>query len=94
MNFVTDILNGILCSLIVIFLWIAIYGSAGRGVIQGYSIEEDGDLYFGWGVDNSLSLMIILLVSRFLIYFRRTSTFSLIKDRIRSANRKDLCASS
>ena len=40
LNFLMEILSGILSSLIVIFLWMAIYRSAGREVIGGYSIGE------------------------------------------------------
>ena len=39
-NFFMEILSGILSSLIVIFLWIAIYRSAGREVISGYTLKE------------------------------------------------------
>jgi hypothetical protein len=42
-NFVMTIISGIVSWLILVFLWLAIYRSAGKEVIGGYSIG-DGDL--------------------------------------------------
>jgi len=56
LNFFMDVLSGILSSLIVVFLWIAIYKSAGRGVIGGYSIEEMVPYILGGGLINSFIL--------------------------------------
>jgi ABC-type uncharacterized transport system permease subunit len=39
-NFSLEILSGILSSLIVVFLWLAVYRSSTRGVIGGYSVAE------------------------------------------------------
>ena len=55
-NLFMDVLSGILSSLIIIFLWIAIYRSAGRGVIAGYSLEEMVTYILGGGIINSFIL--------------------------------------
>lgn len=55
-NFFMEILSGILSSLIVIFLWIAIYRSAGKEVIGGYSLREMVTYLLGGGLINSFIL--------------------------------------
>jgi len=56
LNFFMDVLSGILSSLIVVFLWIAIYKSAGGGAIGGYAIEEMVTYILGGGLINSFIL--------------------------------------
>jgi ABC-2 type transport system permease protein len=56
LNFFMQILSGILSSLIVIFLWMAIYRSAGREVIGGYSLGEMITYLLGGGLINSFVL--------------------------------------
>jgi ABC-2 type transport system permease protein len=51
-----EILSGILSSLIVIFLWLAIYRSAGKEVIGGYSLGEMVTYLLGGGLINSFIL--------------------------------------
>jgi ABC-2 type transport system permease protein len=51
-----EILSGILSSVIVIFLWIAIYRTGGREVIGGYSISEMVTYLVGGGLINSFML--------------------------------------
>jgi ABC-2 type transport system permease protein len=55
-NFFMEIASGILSSLIVIFLWMAIYRSAGREAIGGYSIREMVTYLLGAGLINSFLL--------------------------------------
>jgi len=55
-NFFMEILSAILSSLIVIFLWIAIYRSAGKEVIGGYSLGEMVTYLLGGGLINSFIL--------------------------------------
>jgi ABC-2 type transport system permease protein len=55
-NFLMEILSGILSSLIVIFLWIAIYRSAAQEVIGGYSLREMVTYLLGGGLINSFIL--------------------------------------
>jgi viologen exporter family transport system permease protein len=55
-NFIMEILSGILSSLIVIFLWIAIYRSAGKETIGGYSLREMVTYLLGGGLINSFIL--------------------------------------
>jgi len=55
-NFLMEIASGILSSLIVIFLWLAIYRSAGRETIGGYSIREMVTYLLGAGLINSFIL--------------------------------------
>jgi ABC-2 type transport system permease protein len=55
-NFFMEILSGILSSLIVIFLWMAIYRTAGREVIGGYSVKEMVTYLLGGGLINSFIL--------------------------------------
>jgi ABC-2 type transport system permease protein len=55
-NFFMEILSGILSSLIVIFLWIAIFRSAGREIIGGYSLGEMVTYLLGGGLINSFIL--------------------------------------
>lgn len=55
-NFFIEILSGILSSLIVIFLWIAIYRTGGREIIGGYSIQEMVTYLLGGGLINSFIL--------------------------------------
>jgi ABC-2 type transport system permease protein len=56
LNFFMEVMSGILSSLIVIFLWIAIYKSAGHAVIGGYSIKEMVTYLLGGGLINSFIL--------------------------------------
>jgi ABC-2 type transport system permease protein len=55
-NFFMEILSGILSSLIVIFLWMAIYRTGGREVIGGYSIQEMVTYLLGGGLINTFIL--------------------------------------
>jgi viologen exporter family transport system permease protein len=55
-NFFLDILSGILSSLIVVFLWIAIYRNTGSGIIGGYSMGEMVTYLLGGGLLNSFIL--------------------------------------
>lgn len=55
-NFFLEILSGMVSSLIVVFLWIAIYRSADRGFIGGYSIEEMVTYLLGGGLFNTFIL--------------------------------------
>jgi len=52
-NFLMEIASGILSSVIVIFLWIAIYRSAGTEIIGGYSLREMVTYLLGGGRINS-----------------------------------------
>ncbi len=56
LNFFMDVLSGILSSLIVVFLWIAIYKSAGRESNRGIFVEEMVTYILGGGVINSFIL--------------------------------------
>jgi ABC-2 type transport system permease protein len=55
-NFFLEVLSGILSSLIIVFLWIAIYRSAARDVIGGYSLAEMVSYLLGGGLINSFIL--------------------------------------
>jgi len=55
-NFFLEILSGILSSLIIIFLWMAIYRYSGRDVIGGYSLAEMVTYLLGAGLINSFIL--------------------------------------
>jgi len=55
-NLFMQIISGVLSSLIVIFLWVAIYRSAGRGIIGGYSIGEMITYLLGGGLINTFIL--------------------------------------
>jgi len=55
-NFVLEILSGILSSLIIVFLWMAIYKSGGKGVIGGYTLGEMVTYLLGAGLINSFIL--------------------------------------
>ncbi|MCK4485198.1 MAG: ABC-2 family transporter protein [Desulfobacterales bacterium] len=55
-NFFLEILSGIVFSLIVVFLWLAIYRSAGRDLIGGYSIEQMVTYLLGGGLINTFIL--------------------------------------
>jgi len=55
-NFFLEILSGILSSLIVVFLWMAIYRYSGRDVIGGYSLAEMVTHLLGAGLINSFIL--------------------------------------
>jgi ABC-2 type transport system permease protein len=55
-NFFMEVLSGILSSLIVVFLWIAIYRSAGKEIIGGYSIGEMVTYLLGGGLINTFIL--------------------------------------
>lgn len=55
-NFSLEILSGIFSSLIVVFLWMAIYRSAGKDIIGGYSVGEMVTYLLGGGLINSFIL--------------------------------------
>jgi ABC-2 type transport system permease protein len=55
-NFCLDILSGIVSSLIVVFLWLAIYKSSGRNLIGGYSLPEMVTYILGGGLINTFIL--------------------------------------
>jgi ABC-2 type transport system permease protein len=55
-NFCLDILSGIVSSLIVVFLWLAIYKSSGRNVIGSYSLPEMVTYILGGGLINTFIL--------------------------------------
>jgi ABC-2 type transport system permease protein len=55
-NFLMEVLSGILSSLIIIFLWMAIYRSGARGAIGGYSIQDMVTYLLGGGLINSFIL--------------------------------------
>ncbi len=55
-NFFLEMLSGVMSSLILIFLWLAIYRSAGREVIGGYSVQEIVTYLLGGGLINSFIL--------------------------------------
>jgi ABC-2 type transport system permease protein len=52
-NFFLEILSGILTSLILLFLWVAIYRNASQEVLSGYSIGEMVTYILGGGLINS-----------------------------------------
>ena len=56
LNFFLEILSGIISSLIVVFLWLAIYRSAGSGLIGGYSVKEMVTYLLGAGLINTFIL--------------------------------------
>jgi ABC-2 type transport system permease protein len=55
-NFFMEILSGIFSSLIVIFLWIAIYRNASQSILGGYSLSEMITYLLGGGLINSFIL--------------------------------------
>lgn len=55
-NFFMEVLSGILSSLIVIFLWMAVYRYARQEVIGGYSLPEMVTYLLGAGLINSFIL--------------------------------------
>ena len=55
-NFILEILSGLLYSLIVVFLWLAIYRSAARDFIGGYSVDDMVTYLLGAGLINSFIL--------------------------------------
>ena len=55
-NFVLEILSGIVSALIIVFLWLAVYKSSGRPIIGGYSIREMITYLLGAGLINSFIL--------------------------------------
>jgi ABC-2 type transport system permease protein len=55
-NFLMEVISAILSSLIIVFLWMAIYRSAGREVIGGYSVEQMVTYLLGGGLINSFIL--------------------------------------
>ena len=55
-NFFLEILSGILSSLIVVFLWMAVYRSSSQEVIGGYSLGEMVTYLLGGGLINSFIL--------------------------------------
>ncbi len=55
-NFFLQIVSGILSSLIIVLLWMAIFRSAGREVVGGYSLAEMVTYLLGAGLINSFIL--------------------------------------
>lgn len=55
-NFFLEILSGIIATLIVVFLWMAVYRGAGRGAIGGYSLAEMITYLLGSGLINTFIL--------------------------------------
>jgi ABC-2 type transport system permease protein len=55
-NFCLEILSGIVSSLIVVFLWLAIYKSSSRNFIGGYSLPEMVTYILGGGLINTFIL--------------------------------------
>ena len=55
-NFMLEILSGIVSSLIIVFLWLAVYKSAGRTHIGEYSIQEMITYLLGGGLINTFIL--------------------------------------
>ncbi len=55
-NFLLEIISGILSSLIVIFLWMAVYRYSGKNVLGGYSLAEMVTYLLGGGLINSMIL--------------------------------------
>ncbi len=55
-NFFMEIVSGVLSSLILIFLWMAVYRGAGREAIGGYSLAEMVTYLVGGGLINSFIL--------------------------------------
>lgn len=55
-NFLLEILSGILSSLIVIFLWMAVYRYSSHDVLGGYSLAEMVTYLLGGGIINSMIL--------------------------------------
>jgi len=55
-NFFLEILSGILSSLIVVLVWMAIYRYSGKDLIGGYSLAEMVTYLLGAGLINSFIL--------------------------------------
>jgi len=55
-NFLLEILSGIVSSLIIVFLWLAVYKSSGRLHMGGYSIQEMVTYLLGGGLINTFIL--------------------------------------
>lgn len=55
-NFFLEIISVILSSLIIVFVWLAIYKSSGKGVLGGYKIQEMVTYILGGGLINSFIL--------------------------------------
>jgi len=55
-NFCLEIASGIVSSLIVVFLWLAIFKSSGRDIIGGYSLPEMVTYILGGGLINTFIL--------------------------------------
>ena len=55
-NFMLEILGGIVSALIIVFLWLAVYKSSGRPLIGGYSIQEMITYLLGGGLINAFIL--------------------------------------
>ena len=56
LNFLLEVVSGIVSTLIVVFLWLAIYRSAGRELIGGYSVAEMVTYILGGGLINTFIL--------------------------------------
>lgn len=55
-NFFMEVVSGIFSSIIIIFLWLAIYKYSGKQVINGYSLSEMVTYLLGGGLINSFIL--------------------------------------
>jgi len=55
-NFLLEILSGLFSSVILVFLWIAIYRSSARGTIGGYQLDEMVTYILGGGLINTFIL--------------------------------------
>jgi ABC-2 type transport system permease protein len=55
-NFLLEVISGIVASLIVVFLWLAVYRSAGRQIIGQYSTAEMVTYILGGGLINTFIL--------------------------------------
>ena len=55
-NFLLEVVSGIVASLIVVFLWLAVYRSAARQVIGEYSVAEMVTYILGGGLINTFIL--------------------------------------
>ena len=55
-NFLLEVVSGIVSSLVIVFLWLAIYRSAGRELIGGYTVAEMVTYLLGSGLISTFIL--------------------------------------
>ena len=55
-NFLLEVLSGIVSSLILVFLWLAVYKNAGKQLLGGYSVNEMVTYVLGGGLINTFIL--------------------------------------